>query len=52
MSELSQFIIVVALGGLCFGCGYLVDGARSARMRRCGKEGDDSPDYRTALPHR
>ena len=24
MSELSQFIIVVALGELCFGCGYLV----------------------------
>jgi hypothetical protein len=24
MSELSQFIIVVALGALCFGCGYLV----------------------------
>jgi hypothetical protein len=24
MSEQLQFIIVVALGGLCFGCGYLV----------------------------
>jgi hypothetical protein len=22
--ELLQFIIVVALGGLCFGCGYLI----------------------------
>jgi hypothetical protein len=24
MSELLQFIIVIAFGGLCFGCGYLV----------------------------
>jgi hypothetical protein len=24
MSEQLQFIILVALGGLCFGCGYLV----------------------------
>jgi hypothetical protein len=24
MSELSQFIIVAAFGGLCFGCGYLI----------------------------
>jgi hypothetical protein len=23
MSELLQFIIVIAFGGLCFGCGYL-----------------------------
>jgi hypothetical protein len=23
MSELLQFIIVTAFGGLCFGCGYL-----------------------------
>ena len=24
MSELSQFAIVAAFGGLCFGCGYLI----------------------------
>jgi hypothetical protein len=24
MSELLQFIIVVAFGALCFGCGYLI----------------------------
>jgi hypothetical protein len=24
MSLILQFVIVVALGGLCFGCGYLV----------------------------
>jgi hypothetical protein len=24
MSELSQFLIVAAFGGLCFGCSYLI----------------------------
>jgi hypothetical protein len=28
MSELLQFIIVIAFGGLCFGCGYLIATAK------------------------